>query len=748
MTKTTAKKLEEIEQLFSESKFSEALQNLDILGAQSHLTEEERLQCHLFKSKIYLYSGTKAETQLQLANEILLESQTLGQLPYIIEALFQKATVLWGSYGQLNEVEELLLQAEALLDPLLQQSDKTFEGAHNSKLVNLKADIFHRKGNLASSRNDFTQSIEYFEKSLELFEKTGNLDRISSCFNNLATLYGRKGDLNRGMEYFQKGLAFNLERNDTLGAVYSLSGIGSVHLKRGELSEALESFLQAYQYAINFELPPNIPLLTLGEVYWRMGEFEQAQEHLEQCLDSEMRGTVLPRYNVEGLLYRLVTVTLDQQDFQGANRFVERLRTFHAEEPNHLVQSQYYRVAQALIFKSSLRLRDSVHAEELLVQVLNEETVDHQIDYELMVEVILHLCDLRLTELRLTGSAEVLKEVQELLTRLRVIAQDSGSYWVLAETYVLQARLALVEMDLTEVRNLLTEAQIIAQKQQMRRLSQSIAQEYDLLVERLERWEEFVARKPSVGERADILQVEALVTRMIYTQGTNLEDPLIRAHVIAPESFAVNEEIRLAIDLVNIGRKPGLAMRIEQILPPRFTLIETQPEYISEGGSLLLEGKLLGPMQTTSISLRVRIDGSDSIQVNPQVVYANLQGEFEVSHTNPISMHSLLTFSSDQTQAVFDYLVDAFRQDNVRKNLRVEDSGWRIRTQILDALPQLNKWHFYGSHGEYGSILKELLQRNFVEVITETGKRSRKGRQIKIRIALEQEAVKQYVQRK
>ena len=745
MTKATARKLEQIKQLFNEDKFSEALQSLEILEAQSNLAEEERLQCHILKSKIYLYSRTQPETQLHLASEILHRSQTLGQPLYIIEALFQKATILWGSYGQLNEAEELLVQAEALLDPLLPKSDKSFNGAHDSKQLNLKADIIHRKGNLASSRNDFALAIEYFENSLELFEKLGNRDRVFTGFNNLATVYERKGDLNRAMEYFKKANALILGVTGKLGKVYSLSGMGSVHLKRGEITEALECFLQAHQYAEKFEFPMNIPLLALGEVYWKIGELEQAREYLEQCLNTEQKRPVMPRYNFAELLYRLVTVALDQQDLQGANRYLERLRAFHEEEPKHLIHSQRYRVAQALIFKLSPRLRDHAHAEELLVQVLNEETVDQQIDYDLMVEAILHLCDLRLVELRLTGNPAVLNEVQELLTRLRVVAQSSGSLWLLAETHVLQARLALVELDFKEVRNHLTKAQVIAQDHKMGRLSTEINQEYDMLMERLDRWEEFVAQKSSLHERADILQVEALVTRMIYVRGTNLEDPLIRANVLAPESFTANEEIRLAIDLVNIGRRPGLAMRIEQVLPSRFTLIEIRPEYTAEGGSVLLEGKLLGPMQTTSLSLHVRVEGSDSIELTPQVVYANLDGDFDVSHTKPVHISPLLTFETDLAQTVFDYLVDAFRQDNVKKSLRVEESGWRTRTQLLKDIPHLKKWHLYGSHGGFGSMLQELLNHRIVELTTEAGKRSRSGHQTKVRIAYAREAVKQYV---
>ncbi len=119
-----------------------------------------------------------------------------------------------------------------------------------------------------------------------------------------------------------------------------------------------------------------------------------------------------------------------------------------------------------------------------------------------------------------------------------------------------------------------------------------------------------------------------------------------------------------------------------------------------------------------------------------------------MSHANPVNLKPILTFDTEHTREVFDYLVDAFRKDHLTERKREEDSGWRIRTQLLNDLPQLHRWQLYGLKKEYGSILSELLQRKLVEVITEVGKRGRKGRQTKLRVAINHEAVKQYIQRK
>ena len=156
-------------------------------------------------------------------------------------------------------------------------------------------------------------------------------------------------------------------------------------------------------------------------------------------------------------------------------------------------------------------------------------------------------------------------------------------------------------------------------------------------------------------------------------------------------------------------------------------------------------GKLLGAMQTLSLSLRVRVEGYDSIEFFPQVVYANLQGDFEISHTKPIQLTPLLTFETETAQILFEYLVDTFRTDNLGKGLHVEESGWRTRTQVLKGVPQVHTRDLYGSRGKFGRVLKELYDHGMVEVRSETGKRSRGGQRMKLRVAFDKEAVKQYI---
>ena len=743
MTSSKKRMFKQVKQHLRKGAHHNALQLVEDLEKQLDLTEEERIECKIHRLYIYWNTGLERETRLQLADDVFHAGEVMGEPFYMINALYYKGKML-GIENRWEESNALMHQGETMVDKLLNQMGDQTTKASKSELLYLKAEFIHFKGYMELISGDKDSAIEQIEESRKIFEEIDHL-RLAAATGNIGFGYEFKGDIETAMKYYDEAIRLSEEFESKNNQALWLGMIARLHRAKGEMGKACEVSEQALKLSLESRGQMDAGILVFnGEVYRSLGDFEKAKERIQQGLKIwETTPTYLTTLQNYAVLL-LMEIALDQHDLEAANECFAHIEAVRDDADGKLWNSQRYRYAKARLLETSSRLRDTGRAQELLEQIVDEDVTDHLITLAAM----LHLSSLLLTELRLTGNPAVLKEVQDLHAKLQDIAQSSGSVWLLAKSHVLRARLALIEMDLKAFRDNLTQAQIIAQDYQMGHLMNQLTKEYDILMERLERWEEFVAQKASVEERADILQVEALVTRMIYVRGTNLEDPLIRANIIAPESFAANEEIRIAIDLINIGRKPGLAVRIEQLLPPQFTLIETTPEYSSEGGSLILEGILLGPMQTASLSIRVRAEGVETITFSPRVVFANLRGDFELSHVNPVNLKPLLTFDSKLSQDVFDYLVEAFRKDHFNEGLRVEDSGWRIRTQLLNDLPQLHRWQLYGLKKKYGSILDVLLQQKIVEVITEVGKRGRKGRQTKLRVAIDHEAVKQYIQRK
>ena len=104
--------------------------------------------------------------------------------------------------------------------------------------------------------------------------------------------------------------------------------------------------------------------------------------------------------------------------------------------------------------------------------------------FELTIKTLIHLCDLFLTELHTTNNLDVLDELNPLINRLLEIAKKSHSYWILCETYILQARVAIITLDLNEARWFLTQAQLLAEKYGLNQLAIKISNEHDELLKK------------------------------------------------------------------------------------------------------------------------------------------------------------------------------------------------------------------------------------------------------------------------
>ena len=286
------------------------------------------------------------------------------------------------------------------------------------------------------------------------------------------------------MEYAQQSVALAEELGDKLHIARSLNNIGYLYWKKGELDRALEYGLQSLVLYEELDLKQAIAAVrdTIGIIYHQKGEMEQAVAHLEQSLAhfEELGANILMAYP----LFHLISVAIDTASLDRAQRYLQRLQQLNEQVPDNKLISQLWRVAEALVLKTSTRARHRVKAEELLEQVTEEEVVDH----EVTVAALLNLCDLLLTELRVSGDPEVLGEVQAHVTRLREIAQQQHSHWVLAETYVLQAKLALVELDVQGARRCLEQAQRLAKERGLQRLAMRISTEHDTLLDQLDQW--------------------------------------------------------------------------------------------------------------------------------------------------------------------------------------------------------------------------------------------------------------------
>jgi hypothetical protein len=225
------------------------------------------------------------------------------------------------------------------------------------------------------------------------------------------------------------------------------------------------------------------------------------------------------------------------------------------------------------------------------------------------------------------------------------------------------------------------------------------------------------------------------------------EHAYIRARVSVPDEFIPGEEFQVKLDLANAGTKPGLLVRIEGVVPPRCKVLRVPSYCALEGASLNMRGRRLKPLCVESVSIRVQIPDVAGVSLSPQVVYVDELGNFRTTKLEKVKILPVVEFESDVAQGIFNYLVDAFVEDCVKRRLGVEKSGWRSFPQIIKGA-RVSKRSLYGSSGRLGHGLSELRRKRMVDLKTFLGERGRGGHILRVRIHHAKELVKRYVKEK
>jgi len=374
------------------------------------------------------------------------------------------------------------------------------------------ASALNNLGNVYSMKGRLDEALEVYKRGLALKTELDFKHDIGSSLANIGSVYQLKGELDTALDYYQRSLVISEEQGDKPNIALATLNSGDIHMVRGELNRAMEHFqrsLELYQ-ELGLKQMVALSLGNIGEVYWKKGYVEQALGHYQQSLAIHEEMNNAPYAAL--VLLNLLWIVLEKGDSSSAEQYLKKLEQLNARTKNRVI-NQRYRVAKALWFKSSKRARHRLEAEKILEEVINEEVGD----YTLTVTAMIHLCDLLLAELKTSGEEELFGEIKELTERLLEISKKQSSHSLLAQTYLLQSKLALIELDIGRAKKLLEQASAIAEEQGLDLLVRLAAREHDALLSHVMKWESIVEQKPSRQEMIDETHINVLLERMIQS---------------------------------------------------------------------------------------------------------------------------------------------------------------------------------------------------------------------------------------
>lgn len=455
-----SEELVKAERLMLQGKLDESLKEVEKLQEKKGLTRENQTACKILKGAIFINMGNQKKG-LSLAEEAFVESQQLNATELCVDALIAKADALF-RLGQLETAIESLEMAEDYLGklPHLDPLEQTEREAHMS----------HRKGTIYWNQGKLTLALKNLKKSLFIRRQLGNQRNIAASLNNIGLVYLQKGELNKAMESFQESLAIGKELGLPHYVAAILGNIGTIRQAKGEFEEAYA----CYERAI--------------ELFKEIGNDSYISE----------------------ALYRMITLKIEEEHPEEAEQYLKELEEIN-QKGDHKIIDQRFRLSKAMLLKTSDRTIHKAEAQKLFQEIAEEEVIDH----ELTVLAMLNLCELLLVELKNFGNEAVLEEIEQLANQLLEIASHQNSFSLLAETYLLESKLALIKLDLRKAQQLLTQAQMIAEEKGLKKLAVNLSNEHDSLLMQLNKWKNLAERRASLSERLEMVKLEDMLGRMM-----------------------------------------------------------------------------------------------------------------------------------------------------------------------------------------------------------------------------------------
>ncbi|MHA2232493.1 MAG: tetratricopeptide repeat protein, partial [Candidatus Hodarchaeales archaeon] len=446
--------LRRAEQLLQQGKVDEARPFIEALEEMDDLPPDDHLTWQLLKSQLSIITGDFAASH-QFAEQVWKAHKDQGPSLRAVDACIVMADAL-ENLGKYEESLQAIAQGDQVLEKLTSEQPAVLAqrtaalifykgrncfwkgrndqaGAYFEQSLALRQEQGNKHDIAISLQNvglvhllkgEIAQGLEYHQQALKLFREVGNKYRLGWCLMNIGEIYETQGELDRALEYNQQGLALFQEIGNKKQLAFCFNNIGGIFFRKGALTQAMETFQQSL--ALSEEIGDKSLSATwafgnMALIYWYNGELDRALKHMEQSLANFER--MGQKTFIAESYFDLIRIYLDKGSVDQAQDYLRRLQQLNDKGDNKLVNQCYY-VAQALVLKTSSRVRKRVKAAEMLEQVIAEEIINDRYT----VTAMFALCELLLDEVRAYGDSEALKEAKTLAEKLFSLAQQRHSF--------------------------------------------------------------------------------------------------------------------------------------------------------------------------------------------------------------------------------------------------------------------------------------------------------------------------------
>ncbi len=175
-------------------------------------------------------------------------------------------------------------------------SDPVKAIGYTREALNLATEINDKRGMAAAYNNlgvayrnqgALDKALQYYVTALRLYEELGNKEGIAGTKSNIATIYSLKKDYGLALKYFEESHAIFTELNDKPKIIASMNNLGNLNSEIHLYEKAMRYFSEAWQLSTQIGKPFADPLINIGNVHFRQGNYQRAIENYLRALELE-----------------------------------------------------------------------------------------------------------------------------------------------------------------------------------------------------------------------------------------------------------------------------------------------------------------------------------------------------------------------------------------------------------------------------------------------------------------------------
>ncbi|MFX1567421.1 MAG: hypothetical protein ACFFCV_03535 [Promethearchaeota archaeon] len=350
----------------------------------------------------------------------------------------------------------------------------------------------------------------------------------SKIIRKLTSIYGKMGNLflfgdyDKALEFFEeseirfKDSPRELRKEAEQLHCQSLMIVSIIFSYRGDLASSFEVIKKILKIAeeIDDEYCFSLAMYGFGRYNWLSGDLIKALEYFDRAIELERNNKEIHKvYWFLTSIMMAVRVSIAMGDLKIAQEYYKQVEMSQANLTSPVLKD-VNEISKALILKSSSRFRDRAIAEDLFKEIINNKS--HTLNNRLLS--LVDLCELLLNELRVTNDINIIEEIKPLIAKLLDFAKKINSFYYLIEANLLQAKLALINFEISNARRFLIQAQRLAERHGYTKLVTEIVELQEELMQQSETWDYLQEIDAPISKRMELARLSENLNELIRVQ--------------------------------------------------------------------------------------------------------------------------------------------------------------------------------------------------------------------------------------